>query len=45
MRKGTLKGVLSALGLDAIGDPLPIRAILPRPLLTYRAAVERALAE
>ena len=45
MQKGALKGALSGLGLDAIGDPLPIRAILPRPLLTYREAVKRALAE
>jgi len=45
MQKGAMKGALSGLGLDAIGDPMPIRAILPRPLLTYRQAVERALAE
>ena len=43
LARGTLKAALSSLGMDAVGDPAPIRAILPRPLLTYRQAVERAL--
>jgi hypothetical protein len=29
--------------IDAIGDPLPIRTLLPQPLLSFRQAVERAL--
>ncbi len=45
LARGTLKAALSSLGMDAVGDPLPIRALLPRPLLTYRQAVDRALAE
>jgi hypothetical protein len=28
---------------EAIGDPAPIRALLPRPPLSYRPAVEQAL--
>jgi hypothetical protein len=28
---------------DAIGDPTPIRELLPRPPRSYRAAVEHAL--
>jgi len=30
---------------DAAGDSMPIRAILPRPPLPYRQAVEKALKE
>ena len=45
LAKGTLKAALSSLGMDAVGDPRPIHALLPRPLLTYRQAVDRALAE
>lgn len=41
--KGALKGILDSLKTDAIGDPLPIRTVLPRPPLSYRQAVERAL--
>jgi len=41
--KGSFKGILESLDTDAIGDPMPIRAILPRPPLSYREAVERAL--
>ena len=44
LARGTLKAALSSLGMDAVGDPAPIRAVLPRPLLTYRQAVDRALA-
>ena len=41
--KGSIKGVLDGLQTDLNGDPMPIRAILPRPPLPYRQAVERAL--
>ena len=41
--KGAIKGLLDGMKADAIGDPMPIRAILPRPPLPYRQAVERAL--
>jgi uncharacterized protein YbjT (DUF2867 family) len=41
--RGSIKGVLDSLKTDAIGDPMPIRTILPRPPLPYRQAVERAL--
>jgi len=40
---GSLKGLLDGMKTDLIGDPTPIRMILPRPLLSYRQAVERAL--
>ncbi len=35
--------MLDGMKTDMIGDPTPIRALLPRPLLSYRQAVERAL--
>lgn len=41
---GAFKGLLDSTKTDMRGNPLPIRAILPRPLLPYRQAVERALA-
>ena len=41
--KGSIKGMLDSLKTDAIGDPMPIRTILPRSPLSYRQAVERAL--
>ncbi len=41
--KGSIKGLLDSMKTDAIGDPTPIRTILPRPPLSYRQAVERAL--
>ena len=41
--KGAIKGIVDSFGTDAIGDPTPIRTILPRPPLPYRQAVERAL--
>ena len=41
--KGAVKGFLDSLKTDLIGDPMPIREILPRPPLSYRQAVERAL--
>lgn len=40
---GAMKGLLDSLDGEAMGDPLSIRAILPRPLLSFRQAVERAL--
>lgn len=41
--KGAIKGILDSMETGAVGDPAPIRAILPRPPLSYRGAVERAL--
>jgi len=41
--RGSVKGLLDGIQIDLIGDPTPIRAILPRPPLSYRQAVERAL--
>ena len=41
--KGAIKGFLDGMKADMIGDPTPIRAILPRTPLPYRQAVERAL--
>ena len=41
--KGALKGFLDSMKADVIGDPMPIRTILPRPPLSYRQAVEGAL--
>lgn len=43
--KGAMKGLLDSMTADAVGDPTPIRAILPRPPLPYRQAVERAIKE
>ncbi len=40
---GALKDIVGSLGADGIGDPMPIRALLPRPLLTFRDAVAKAL--
>jgi len=42
--KGSLNGLLDSLEAHASGDPMPIRSILPRALLSYRQAAERALA-
>ncbi len=42
--KGSFKGFLDSLQADASGDPMPIRSILPRALLSFRQAAERALA-
>ena len=41
---GALKAFLESFRTDFVGDPMPIRAILPQPLLSYRQALERALA-
>jgi uncharacterized protein YbjT (DUF2867 family) len=43
--RGSIKGLLDGIGSDLTGDPLPIRAILPRPPLSYRQALERALTQ
>ncbi len=40
---GAAKGFVDGIKVDCIGDPGPIRALLPRPLLSFREAVERAL--
>lgn len=42
--KGAIKDLLAG-GSAMDGDPTPIRAVLPRAPMTYRQAVERALAE
>lgn len=42
---GAIKGIADSLGTDSVGDPAPIRRILPRPPVPYRQAVEQALAE
>lgn len=43
MPKGAMKGLVDSIKADAIGDPSPIGIILPRPLLPFRQASERAL--
>ena len=40
---GALKDIIGSIGADGIGDPIPIRALLPRKLLSFREAVARAL--
>ena len=42
---GAIKGIVDSLGTDCVGDPLPIRQILPRFPVPYRQAVETALKE
>jgi uncharacterized protein YbjT (DUF2867 family) len=41
--KGAMSGLVEGMKDDAIGDPMPIRRILPRQPLSYRDAVKRAL--
>jgi uncharacterized protein YbjT (DUF2867 family) len=41
--RGALGDFLGGAETDLIGDPTAIRALLPRPLLSYRQAAERAL--
>jgi len=41
--RGAIADVAEALKFEFVGDPTPIRAILPRPLLSYRDAVAKAL--
>jgi uncharacterized protein YbjT (DUF2867 family) len=43
--KGSMTGFVDSMKADAVGDPAPIRRVLPRPPLSYRTAVERALQE
>jgi uncharacterized protein YbjT (DUF2867 family) len=43
--KGAIRGLVDSMKTDGIGDSTPIRAILPRPPLSYRQAVEQALKE
>lgn len=42
--RGAFRGLVDSLKTDAVGEPTPIRAILPRPLLSFRQAVAGALA-
>lgn len=41
--KGAITGLLDGMKTDMIGDPTPIRTLLPRQPLPYREAVEHAL--
>lgn len=41
--KGAMRGLLDSVDADASGDPLPLRLLLPRALLTYRQAAKQAL--
>ncbi len=41
--RGAIKGILDCLEMDMTANSTPIRTILPRPPLSYRQAVERAL--
>jgi len=43
--KGAIKGMLDSTKADMVSDPAPIRALLPRPPLSYRQAVARAVAD
>ncbi|MBD2756665.1 SDR family oxidoreductase [Spirosoma validum] len=43
MQKGSFNGFLSSLKTDMVGNPLPIRALLPQHPLSYREAVEQVL--
>lgn len=40
---GAMEGFVDSMKVDLIGDPRPIRLLLPRPLLPFQAAVEKAL--
>ena len=40
---GAIKGIVDSVDADASGDPLLIRAILPRPLLSFREAAALAI--
>ena len=41
--KGSFRGLVDSMEGDMVGDPAPIRQLLPRTPLSYRQAVERAL--
>lgn len=43
MPRGGIRGLLDSLDTDDVGDPAPIRLLLPRPLLSYREAACRAI--
>ncbi len=43
LSKGAIRGIADSGASDMRGDPLPIRTILPRPLLSFRQAAEQAL--
>ena len=43
MPRGMLKGFLDSQTADMSGDPRPIRALLPRTLLSFRQAVQQTL--
>jgi uncharacterized protein YbjT (DUF2867 family) len=42
--KGSFKTITDSIGLEAVGDPSAIRKLLPKQLLTYRQAIEKAIA-
>ena len=42
--RGGIRGLLDSLEGDGVGDPTPIRALLPRNPLSFREAVQRAAA-
>lgn len=44
MPKGAIRGLADGLGGDLTGDVQVIRALLPRPPMSYRQAIEAALA-
>ncbi|AMJ67813.1 SDR family oxidoreductase [Hymenobacter sp. PAMC 26628] len=44
LARGTIKGIVEGVKVEMIGNPLPLRALLPRPPLPFRQAVKRALA-
>ena len=41
--KGAIKGALSGIGADLIGDPAPIRKLLTRYPMNYKQAVQAAM--
>ena len=41
--RGAFRGLIDGMDGEMVGDPLPIRQLLPRTPLSYRQAVERAL--
>ncbi len=41
--RGAMKGIVDGVRVDMIGDPQPIRVLLPRPLQSFRQAVQQAL--
>lgn len=45
MPKGSIKGLAESIKTDAIGNPEPIRKILPRSLLSFRQASELVLTD